>query len=200
VKTEVPQHMIKTNSPNNLIYELGFIHGRFQILHNDHRKYLLAGKALCRHLIVGITNPDPSLTREDSTDLNRSCTEANPLTYYERQMLIRETLIEAGVENRDFTIVPFPVNLPELYFCYVPQEAVFFVSIYDDWGRKKRDTFIRLGLQTHVLWEVLPEEKGLSGSDIRQAIVENQPWEHLVPPAVARLVNVWNLRARLQHP
>jgi len=199
VKKEVPQHVIKTNSPKNPIYELGFIHGRFQILHNDHRKYLLAGKALCRHLIVGITNPDPTLTREDAADPNRSCADANPLTYYERQLMVRETLIEAGVDGRDFTVVPFPVNFPELYFCYVPKDAVFFVSIYDDWGRKKRDTFVRLGLRTHVLWEVSPEQKGLSGSDIRQAIVKNQPWEHLVPPAVGRLIKAWNLRARLQH-
>lgn len=187
------------NSQESPIYELGFIHGRFQILHNDHRKYLLAGKALCRHLIVGITNPDPTLTREDITDRNRSSAAANPLTYYERQLMVRETLIEAGVDCREFTIVPFPVNLPELYFCYVPQEAVFFVSIYDDWGRKKRDTFVRLGLQTHVLWEVSPEEKGLSGSDIRQAMLQNQPWEHLVPPAVARLVKTWNLPVRFQN-
>lgn len=191
--------MSDNNSQEGQCYELGFIHGRFQILHNDHLKYLLAGKALCRHLIVGITNPDPTLTREDMADPNRSCAEANPLTYYERQLMVRETLIEAGLDCRDFTIVPFPVNLPELYFCYVPQEAVFFVSIYDDWGRKKRDTFIRLGLQTQVLWEVSLEEKGLSGSDVRQAILKNQPWEHLVPPAVARLVKTWDLLSRLKH-
>lgn len=191
--------MTENHADNGYIYDLGFIHGRFQILHNDHMKYLLAGKALCRHLIVGITNPDPTLTREDMTDPNRSSREANPLTYYERQLMVREALIEAGVAYRDFTIVPFPINLPELYFCYVPKEAVFFVSIYDAWGRKKRNTFVRLGLRTHVLWEVSPEEKGLSGSDLRQAIVTNQPWEHLVPPAVVRLVKAWDLLSRLQH-
>ncbi|MDX9746155.1 MAG: nicotinate-nucleotide adenylyltransferase [Syntrophales bacterium] len=190
--------MSGNGAPEGPIYEVGFIHGRFQILHMDHMKYLLAGKALCRHLVVGITNPDPTLIREDTSDPNRSCGEANPLTYYERQVLIQESLTEAGIDCREFTIVPFPVNLPELYFCYVPKDAVFFVSIYDDWGRKKRDTFIRLGLRTHVLWEVAPEQKGLSGSDIRRAIVKNQPWEHLVPPVVARLLKRWNLSGRLQ--
>ncbi|MHA2009472.1 MAG: nicotinate-nucleotide adenylyltransferase, partial [Promethearchaeota archaeon] len=43
-------------------YDLGVIHGRFQVLHNDHIKYLMAGKKLCKYLVVGITNPDPSLT------------------------------------------------------------------------------------------------------------------------------------------
>lgn len=44
----------------------GVIHGRFQLLHNDHLKYLLAGKARCEHLVVGITNPDPCLTKADA--------------------------------------------------------------------------------------------------------------------------------------
>lgn len=179
------------------LYELGFIHGRFQILHNDHLKYLLAGKALCRHLIVGITNPDPFLTREDDADRNRSMREANPLSYFERYTLVKEVLLESGLTCQDFSVVPFPVNLPELYFHYVPKEAVFFVSIYDDWGRKKRDTFIGLGLQTHVLWEVSPEQKGISASEIRSAIQLGQPWEHLVPPGVAKHLKDWNIASRL---
>ncbi len=40
--------------------KLGAIVGRFQIFHNDHLKYLLARKSLCKDLIIGITNPDPS--------------------------------------------------------------------------------------------------------------------------------------------
>ena len=33
--------------------QTGVIHGRFQVLSNDHLCYLLAGKARCCHLIVG---------------------------------------------------------------------------------------------------------------------------------------------------
>jgi glycerol-3-phosphate cytidylyltransferase-like family protein len=33
-------------------YDVGVIHGRFQVLHNDHLKYLLLGKALFKHLVV----------------------------------------------------------------------------------------------------------------------------------------------------
>jgi len=46
----------------------GVIHGRFQVLHNEPLKYLLAGKALCKHLVVGITNPDPSLIKSEPAD------------------------------------------------------------------------------------------------------------------------------------
>jgi nicotinamide-nucleotide adenylyltransferase len=34
------------------VYPLGVIHGRFQVLHKDHLKYLLAGKSLCEHLVL----------------------------------------------------------------------------------------------------------------------------------------------------
>ena len=71
--------------------ETGVVHGRFQILHNDHIKYLMAGKSKCRHLIVGITNPDPTLTRKDTADPARSLSDANPFTYYERYQMVKTT-------------------------------------------------------------------------------------------------------------
>ena len=149
-------------------FELGVIHGRFQVLHNDHLRYLLAGKNLCRHLIVGITNPDPHLTREDPADQHRHSPLANPLSYWERYHMVRQTLEAAGVEADTFSVVPFPINFPELYCYYVPLNAVFFLSIYDDWGRKKLAMFRSLGLETHILWEVPPKKKGISGSTVRR--------------------------------
>ena len=92
--------------------ETGVIHGRFQVLHNDHLKYLLAGKARCRHLVVGITNPDPTLTRAETADPERDRPGANPLSYFERYMLVRCSLVEAGLAYEDFSIVPFPVSCP----------------------------------------------------------------------------------------
>ena len=77
------------------VAETGVIHGRFQILHNDHLDYLLSGKALCRHLVVGITNPDPVLTKKEDSDPERDSAAANPLTYYERYLLVKTALTEA---------------------------------------------------------------------------------------------------------
>lgn len=180
------------------LYEIGVIHGRFQIFHLDHLKYLLSGKALCRHLVVGITNPDPSLTQADAADPARSLPEANPLTYYERLVLIREALTEAGVALSDFTIVPFPINRPELYHCYVPLDAVFFLSIYDSWGAKKKEFFQKSGLNVHILRNVPIDQKGLSATAVREAIINSQPWEHLVPDSLAALMKKWNIPARIK--
>ncbi len=178
--------------------ETGVIHGRFQVLHKDHLAYLLAGISLCRHLVVGITNPDPILTKEESADPQRSDPLANPLTYFERYLMVRAVLEEAGIEASRYSVVPFPINLPELYKFYVPLDAVFFLSIYDDWGKRKLEYFTSLGLATHVLREVPTAQKSLSARDIRRRISRNEPWQDVVPPGVTRLMQQWAIPQRLQ--
>ena len=181
------------------MFDMGVIHGRFQVLHNDHLRYLLAGKARCRHLVIGITNPDPALTRDDSADPHRSLPGANPLSYFERYTMVQHAMVEAGMkEATDFSVVPFPINLPELYGHYVPLDATFFLTIYDQWGRKKLERFRSLGLKTEILWEKPREEKGLSGVDVRSRMAKGEPWEHLVPPSTALLMKAWDIPKRLQ--
>jgi nicotinamide mononucleotide adenylyltransferase len=180
------------------IVETGVIHGRFQVLHNDHRAYLLAGMALCRHLVVGITNPDPILTRDEHVDPKRSSPAANPLTYFERYVMVRTVLEESGIESGRFSVVPFPINLPELYRYYVPLDALFFLSIYDEWGKRKLEYFTSLGLKTHMLREVTADQKGLSATDIRRRMAQNEPWEEQVPPSVAYLMKKWDIPTRLR--
>lgn len=180
------------------LYETGVIHGRFQVLHNDHLKYLLAGKALCQHLVVGITNPDPLLVKKEQVDPQRSDPLANPLTYYERYCLIKEVLSAEGLPPAAFSIVPLPINLPERYRYYVPMEAVFFITIYDGWGERKLHYFQSLGLQTHILRRVSAQEKGLSAGDIRNAMVKGEPWAQWVPTAAEPLLRHLKIAQRLQ--
>ena len=183
---------------DNNHYETGVIHGRFQVLHNDHLKYLLSGKALCGHLVVGITNPEPYLVKEETADPERNDPLANLLTYYERYCLARAALVGAGLNLESFSIVPLPISFPERYHHYVPLDAVFFVSIYDGWGERKLRYFRSQGLQTHILRRVAIEEKGLSASDIRRRMVTDDPWEHLVPLPVTQLLKRWRFAARLK--
>ncbi|NLE73407.1 MAG: nicotinate-nucleotide adenylyltransferase [Actinobacteria bacterium] len=178
-------------------HDIGFIHGRFQILHNDHLRYLLAGKSRCRFLVVGITNPDPTHATLQPTNPERDLPESNPLTYYERQCLIAEALTEAQVPNAEFCIVPFPIHQPQLYQHYAPPDAVFFLTIYDDWGRHKLALFESLGIRCHVLWERPLSRKGISAQEVRRLMIQGEAWEHLVPPAVARLLTQWRIPARL---
>jgi len=185
-------------SNHKKIYPKGVIHGRFQILHNDHLKYLLAGKQLCEHLIVGITNPDPSQTKYNEANPHRSTKFANPLTYYERFLLITDTLLDNNFDLTEFSIVPFPINTPEFIGNYVPLDAIFFLTIYDDWGRKKKKIFDQLGAQVHILRESPLEEKGISSEYIRQLMLEGKKWDDLVPRPVIHLLNKWDIRNRLK--
>ncbi|MDD2388135.1 MAG: nicotinate-nucleotide adenylyltransferase [Desulfobacterales bacterium] len=185
-------------NPTDCIYETGVIHGRFQVLHNDHVAYLMAGKRLCHHLVVGITNPDPVMTRMESVDPYRSSVLSNPLSYYERCVMVQSVLREIGISPEQFSVVPFPVNFPDRYQYYVPMDAVFFLSIYDDWGRRKLAYFNSLGLKTHILRQVAPEEKGLSAKGIRSRMMTGTPWEHLVPKSVSVLMKAWDIPGRLR--
>lgn len=182
----------------NEVYELAVIHGRFQVLHNDHMKYLLAGAESCRHLVIAITNPEPEMVKAEAADPRRSTPLANPMTYYERYQLVRCAMVESDVALQDFSIVPLPISQPERYRYYVPLEAVFFLSIYDDWGRQKKEYFQSLGLRTHVLREVTAAEKGISGTEVRRRMRNGEAWEHLVPSSVVALLESWNVAQRLR--
>jgi len=176
----------------------GVIHGRFQVLHNDHLSYLLAGKARCRHLVVGVTNPDLMLTRDPPADPNRSRPLANPLTYFERYTMVRWVLLGAGLDHGDFSVVPFPINLPALYRHYLPMDATFYLTIYDEWGKRKLEQFKAVGLKTEVLWTRDPGNKGLSAGVIRKRMALGEAWEHLVPRETGILMERWGIPGRLK--
>jgi len=178
-------------------HNIGFIHGRFQVLHNDHVRYLLAGRERCRFLVVGITNPDPTHAFPQITDPQRDLPESNPLSYYERQRLVTESLTALDIPCTEFCVVPFPIHQPHLHAHYVPPDAVFFLTIYDDWGRHKLALFQSLGIHCRVLWERPSTQKGICGQEVRQLMARGEAWEHLVPPAAARLLTEWEIPARL---
>lgn len=177
---------------------IGVVHGRFQLLHNDHVRYIMAGMERCEHLVIGICNPDVSATRFSEADPNRSSREANPFSYYERYRMIRGTLADMGVDLARFDIVPFPINVPEMIFNYVPADAKYYLTIYDGWGEEKKRTFERLGCEIEILRQVGIEEKGISGTDVRRRIARGEEWESLVPRYVYEYVLGEGLDGRIR--
>lgn len=176
----------------------GFIHGRFQVLHNDHLIYLLSGKERCEHLTIGITNPDAAMTAHEATNPERSSAGHNPLTYEERKLMIESALLEAGISKDAFSITPFPICKPERIARSAPRDAVYYLTIYDEWGREKKQRLERLGFTTEVMWDRPLNQKGISGKDVRAAILNDGDWKSMVPPAVAILVEKWNLQERFK--
>jgi nicotinamide mononucleotide adenylyltransferase len=179
------------------VHPTGVIHGRFQVFHNDHLKYVLAGAARCDHLYVGITNPDPGFVTDEPTNPERSRPQNNPLTYFERFRMVTSALTAEGLGPADFSVVPLPINRPEFFRYYVPLDAVFFLTIYDGWGERKLALFQELGLTTEVMWRRPAVDKGITGTQVRGLIASGGDWESLVPPAVAQIVQDIDLAGRL---
>ena len=152
----------------------------------------------CDFMFIGITIPTPEDFMFHDSDPARFKRESNPLTYWERSLLIRNALQEFRVEATKYCIVPFPISKPDKIKYFVPLNARFFVTIYDNWGRHKRDVLLSLGLNVDVMWEKEIEEKGITGALIRQNIIQGRPWEHLVASSVAHLIKELALDKRIQ--
>lgn len=165
---------------------MAVIHGRFQPLHWGHLEYLLAGTERADILVVGITNPDPDLTAAEQADPERGKPEANPFSYYERYLMVEGALREAGIPAERLRIVPFPHSFPERLRYYAPPDALYLLTIYDEWGEVKLDRFKQLGLATEVMWR--RSDKPISGTLVREAIAAGRDLAGLVPPAVCRVI------------
>lgn len=163
--------------------KIGVIHGRFQVLHLGHLEYLLAGKKRCDKLVIGICNPDTYSTKYSESCPHRSLNSANPLSYYERYEMIKNVMLEAGIQLEEFEIVPFPINIPELIHNYVPLNATFYMTIYDEWGEEKERILSGLNVKIDVMWKRTLKDRLTSGSEVRELIYEDKEWKHLVPNA-----------------
>lgn len=176
--------------------DIGAVCGRFQIFHNDHLQYVLAAKAKCRRLIVGITSPDRSLAPAEKADPNRGTDAANPCTYYERMKMVESVLLEAGLGREEFDIVPFPIGRPELIRYYIPAGTRIFVTILDEWGRTKTDRLKDFGYGVEVLWE--RHDKIISSSMIRRRMADGEDWSAFVPAATHRFVTGQGIDLRIR--
>ena len=166
--------------------ELGFIHGRFQLFHNDHLKYALLAKAQCKKLIVGITSPENASLIREEVDPHRSEAASNPFSYYERFNMVKLALLEAGLKREDFEIVPYPIERPEVLCNYIPVGATSFFTIYDKWGYEKLERLKSLGYETVVLFD--NREKKMCSTEIREKIYSGVDWKDMVPNAVYEYV------------
>lgn len=94
-------------------------------------------------------------------------TQSNPLNYCERYTLVSEALQEAGLDRKEFGIVPCPIESPSDLTDIVPLNTTCFLTVNDEWGHEKAARLRATGYEVVVLWERV---KAMSGSMIREAI------------------------------
>jgi cytidyltransferase-like protein len=166
-------------------HDIAMIHGRFQPFHLGHLEYLVAAAQHSAHLIVGITNSDPTRIIENSLSPHRHTPESNPFSYWQRARMIAAVLSDIGRTHLTSTIVPFPIHNPELWPAYAPTTAVQYVATLGPWERDKAKSLQNFGYQVVEL----TAPRVTSGTDIRRRIRDGELWSHLVPESVARILH-----------
>jgi nicotinamide-nucleotide adenylyltransferase/phosphinothricin biosynthesis protein PhpF len=180
--------------------KIGVIHGRFQGLHLGHMEYLLAGKERCKHLIIGITNYEPYLNFkvDNPANLNRTKAEANPFFFFVRYEMLQGSMIEAGIDISSFDIVPFPIENPDNIFNFTPREAVYYITIYDQWGYEKEKLLKKIGCRVEIMWIRNDSQRITSGTEIRNKIKSQLEWKRLVPKYVYNYIIEYGIDKRLR--
>jgi nicotinamide-nucleotide adenylyltransferase len=173
----------------------GMVHGRFQPFHAGHLEYLRGAADRCEEIFVGITNPDPERVLPEASDPLRHLPESNPFTYVERLLMVKAAALDAGIDLVRLHVIPFPVNEPELWHAYVPDDVVQFIRLFSAWGGTKLQRLRETGYEVVVLDEGAAKE--VSGADVRAAIREGGDWESLVPPGVADVLKRLERRVRV---
>ena len=170
----------------------GMVHGRFQPFHLGHLEYLRGAAERCEEVFVGITNPDHERIKPEASDPLRHLPESNPYTYVERLLMVKAAAQDAEIDLSRLHVIPFPVNEPELWHAYVPDDVVQFIRLFSDWGGTKLDRLRDAGYEVVVLDEGAAKE--ISGAEVRAALREGGEWESMVPPGVAQVLK------RLERP
>ena len=162
-------------------------HGRFQPFHLGHLEYVLAAKARCTFLWIGITKYDVTPSALNPLGTKREQPANNPFTYYERVKMITAALAAAGIGRDTFGFVPFPIETPSHLPAFLPLTIPCFTTICEEWNRQKIAVLTEIGYSVHVLWE---KEKLISAADVRDAILHgDDAWRSKVPSAVAAFLD-----------
>ncbi len=160
--------------------------GRFQPFHVDHLDLVVHGLSLARHVVVGITNPDQRSLVPLPQNNHRHLASANPFTYFERVQIIHESLKATDVTPEQYTVVPFPLDEPEVWHGYIPATVAQLVRIFSSWEEEKVRRLRAGGYEVSVI-HGNPGTK-VSGADVRQAMMSGESWQHLVSPGALNVL------------
>lgn len=187
------------------MHRIGAAQGRFHMIHWGHMEYLLECKKRCEFLFIGVSDCDPAngyfhrQYKDDGTN-NVFRSLDNPIytfTYFERALMITEAMAGEGVPRDEFMVVPFPVHFPYLLKYYVPQEAVIYITVYDEWGEGKPALFGSLGYQTELLWRRTMDERFTTATEVRRRVADREDYCSLVPQGVLKVLREYGLEEKL---
>ncbi len=152
----------------------GLYVGRFQPFHLGH---LDAIRQVLRHvdeLVIAIGSAQYSHTLRD------------PFTAGERLVMVRMALSEAGVEEERFWVVPVPdVHLHMMWVSSLEGYTPHFDVVFSDEPLTRR-LFLESGYEVKSIR--LYQRKLYASTLIRERMVNQQKWMHLVPKSTATFI------------
>ncbi|MDR3686560.1 MAG: adenylyltransferase/cytidyltransferase family protein [Coriobacteriia bacterium] len=166
----------------------GMVHGRFQLFHLEHLSYVLHALERCDQLVIGITNPDASQFVAAEESDHRHLREANPFSYNERQLMIRESLVDEGVDLSRIAFVPFHVLDPEQWPYYIPKPGTVthFMRFFSEWEERKAAELRAHGYE--VVQIDAGRSKSITATQVRALLAEDGDWRAFLPAGTVRVV------------
>ncbi|MCR4962486.1 MAG: nicotinate-nucleotide adenylyltransferase, partial [Firmicutes bacterium] len=81
---------------------------------------------------------------------------------------------------------------------YAPKEAMYYLTVYDQWGEEKKKTLESLGCRVEVMWRRTDADRFTSGTEVRRRIAGGQAWRDLVPPFVYHYMKEHGIDERIR--
>jgi len=158
----------------------GLLIGRYQPFHRGHLDVLWETLERCDELIVGIGSAQDSHTLD------------NPFTAGERVEMILRCL---GKERARTIIVPIPdINRYAIWVSHVESLVPPFEVVFSNNSLTK-------SLFEEAEYKVFPtkiyDRSKYSGSEIRERMLNNRPWEDLVPEQIVEFLKGLDAAGRL---
>lgn len=158
--------------------------GRFQPLHFGHLSAIKEILKEVEELIIVIGSAQYSHNID------------NPFTAGERLTMVRNALVEIGIDYSRFWIVPIPdVHLHMLWVSALKGYTPTFNVVYTNEPLTRR-LFVESGCEVKSI--CFYQRQKYSSTEVRKRILHDENWGELVPKSVASFVTRINGVARLQ--
>lgn len=157
-------------------FRRGLISGRFQPFHTGHLALVRQALSECDELVIVVGSAQFSFIEKD------------PFTAGERVLMIHSALAEAGIDLSRCYIIPVPNDennarwLAGLRSQIPPFDVLYSGNDFVDLLASAQEPSLALRRPRFA------RAKEYNGTNIRRRIVSGGRWKHLVPPAVAKVM------------
>ncbi|VVO99064.1 Nicotinamide-nucleotide adenylyltransferase [Pseudomonas fluorescens] len=180
--------------PDSSQVKIGMVHGRFQPFHHEHFEYVLYGVSKSEKCVIGITQPNIGSITDCELLPHRGTVEGNPYSFEERADMIKLSLLEWGVKEDRFEIIPFDVDKPEESIGKLRSEyggVVQFMRLFSDWELHKKKLFEDSGMEVKIVRSESSQysTKNVTGTLVRELIASDRNWRDFVPVGTKSVIS-----------